>query len=181
LPASQAEIEELDLAASAFQPDIRGLDVPMHEPFLVGSSQPLGHLPADPDPLRRRQPTGPWQAGVERFALQQGHGQERDAAIRADAEDGDDVLVLDRGGRPRLAQETLAVGGVPGARLDDLQRHRPAQFGLLGREDHAHATDAQHPEDAISAQPADLPRSLRWGQEFQTRWRGPDVGARLVQ
>ena len=40
------------------------------------------------------------------------------------------------------------------------------ELGVLGLEDDAHAAGAEHLQDAIAAQPADLVRLLRRGQEI---------------
>ena len=104
----QAEIEDLDAAAAAFQPDVGRLDVAVDQAVLVGRRQPLGDLPADAQHLgdgqlasraSRRSSSG--------SPLQELHGQEGHAAVLADLVDGDDVVVLDGGRGLGLAQEAL--------------------------------------------------------------------------
>ena len=51
---------------------------------------------------------------VQRLALEERHGQEGDAAVLADLIDGDDVVVLDGGRGPGLAQEALPGRGPGG-------------------------------------------------------------------
>jgi hypothetical protein len=131
----------------------------------VGRRQPLGNLPADAQHLRHRQPALALQARVQRFPLQQGHGQEEDTPVLAHLVDGDDVVVRQRRRCPGFPQKTLAAGGVGQAGLDGLQGHQPAQQDILGTKDDAHAACAQHAEDAIRAEPAHLVGTLGWGEE----------------
>ena len=76
--------------------------------------------------------------------------------VLAHAEDRHDVGVVQLGRRPRLAAEPLAQLGVePRVARQDLQRHVPAQRGLLGLVDHAHAAAADLAEDQVVADLAD--------------------------
>jgi len=73
---------------------LAGFDVAVDETAVVGRFQPLGHLTADAQDLRRRQLSALLEPIVQRLALQEFHGQERDAAFFANLVDGDDVIVL---------------------------------------------------------------------------------------
>ena len=72
----------------------------------------LGDLPADAQHFRQRQLGFALEAVIERFAFQELHGQEGDAAVLADLIDGDDVVVL----------EAAAARPRGGSVLDDLLR-----------------------------------------------------------
>jgi hypothetical protein len=95
------------------------------------------------------------------------HRQEGNAAVLADLVDGDDVIVLDRGRRPRLAQEALpgTLAGGHG-RQHRLEGHEPRQSRVLGAEDDAHAPDPEHLQDAVGTEPALLPGRSRRREEM---------------
>ena len=134
LRPGQAEVEKLDTRGEGegsdgdssfsslvlasvvpcFEPDVAGLDVAVDEAGGVGGGQALGHLGGDAQGLGQGQLAFAFQAGVERFALEQRHGQVGDAVVLADLVDGDDVVVLDAGGGAGFAQEAFAVLGVGG-------------------------------------------------------------------
>ncbi len=102
----------------------------------------------------------------QRHPLQVLHGQERDAAFLPDLVDGDDVVVLDRGGRPGLASEPLGDSrGIRDFRPDDFQGDGPGEQTVFGQEDKAHAPFAQEPENAVVGQPAELSGGLRRAEE----------------
>ncbi len=123
----------------------------------VRRGQALGRLPRDPHRRRRRQLRLTPEPICQRFALKQRHHEERHAAVLADLVDGDDMIVLDGGGRPRLAQESASAQLMARAlRFHHLQSDSPAQGGILGLKDHAHAALAEQPQDAEAAQPADF-------------------------
>ena len=126
----------------------------------VGQSQ--CDLPAHARRLGGRRIASLFQPFVQRQALEKLHRQENDLAFFADVMDGDDVIAFELGGGAGLAQKAFAVGGVLGHfRAHDLQGDGTLQMHILGVVDHAHAAGAQHLEDAITAEPADLIGSLR--------------------
>ncbi len=156
------------------QPDVGRLDVAVDQPALVGRRQPLRHLPADAQHLGHRQLALPLEPFVERLAFEELHRQEGDAAILADLVDGDDVVVLRA---PRPPAPRAGNAGVPlslAARAGSiaLRATRRCELGILGPEDDAHAAGAQHLQDAVGAQPAQLVRSLGRGQEIIGYLRG---------
>ena len=102
----------------------------------------------------------------QRHSLQVFHGQERDTVFLPDLVDGDDVVVLDRGGRPSLAREPLRDSrGIRDLRPDDFQGDGSGEKTVFGQEDKAHATFAQEPENAVVGQPAELSGGLRRAEE----------------
>ena len=76
--------------------------------------------------------------------------------------DRDNVLVLDAGRRPGLAQEALAGLRVGGQRRDHrLDRDHAAQIVVLSPEHDPHAATTQHLQNAILPDPAELARDFR--------------------
>ncbi len=134
----------------------------MDQAARVRRLEPFGDLPADPQHFLDGQGAGALEPSVERLAAEEFHRQKRDAAVLADLVDVDDVIVLDRRGGLGFAQESLLGDGgntEPGEHR--LERDRPLEQRVFGLEDHAHAAAAQHLEDAIGAEPADLVVGLR--------------------
>src|SRR5262249_39272867 len=107
-------------------------------------------------------------AGLQPFQLVQHlvQSQARDelhdvvvqAVLRADAEDRDDVGVVQAGGRLRLPLEPLALAVVKEELRQHLQGDVPAQGDLLGLIDDAHAAPADLAQDAVVAQPRGVAR-----------------------
>jgi hypothetical protein len=90
---------------------------------------------------------------VQALAVDKLHGVEVDAALLADAEDGDDVAVVQQRRRPRLAAEALQVPrGEQGVAGQHLQGDVPAQRLLHRLVDHAHAAAAHLAQEAVVAQ-----------------------------
>src|SRR5262249_10574980 len=78
------------------------------------------------------------------------HDEEGLAAVLVDVVDRADVRVVQGGGGPGLAAEALqrvAVVGVPFGQ--ELEGHVPAEPGVLGPVDHAHAAAAEALQDAV--------------------------------
>ena len=74
----------------------------------------------------------------------------------ADVEDGDDVLVGEPAGRPRLAREAVAGHGVEGG-AQQLHRHQAVDQGIARRKvDLAHAPAAQKPDGFEAADAIEL-------------------------
>src|SRR6188472_4043305 len=141
--ARDAEVGDLDLAGRCDQ-QVGGLDVAVHDPGRVGLGQRLRRLPdqvahlvgihrlAWPDQLR------------ERPTVDELHDQEGPAALQgvvlAVVEDGGDVGVVQRRGVPGLVLEPLPEARVVGVlALEQLDRDRPAENGVLRAPDLAHA------------------------------------------
>ena len=134
----------------------------MNQAGLVGRRQPLGRFAADAQDFRQRQPAFAPEPVVERFALEELHRQERDAAVLADLVDGDDVIVLDRRGRLRLAQESLPCRGAA-ARAGNIAFNATSRpIGGRRPEDHAHAARAEHLAHLVVVEPAQFSRMI-WG------------------
>ena len=183
LGPGEAEVEDPDPAPGGFEPDVGRLDVAVDQPARVGRRQPLGDLAADPERLVDRRSALATEPGVERLPLEQGHGDEGDPAVLTDVVDGDDVVVIQGRDRLGLAEEPEPVrGDRRQGRPHRLERDRPPELGVLRVEDDPHPARAEHSQDAIGAEPADLPRRPRRGEGLdQLRGlrvdRGPRPGA----
>ncbi len=92
------------------------------------------------------------QDAVESLTLDKLHGVKRDAVALADAEDRNDVGVVQTGPGPCLATKPLAEGRVEqrGGR-QHLEGNVPAQGHLLGLVDHPHAAAAQFANQEVIA------------------------------
>ena len=101
----QAEVEDLHPAATAFEPEVRRLDVAVHQAAPMRDVQPFGDLAGDPEGLGQGELPFAAEAVGEGLALQEGHRQEEDPAILGRLIDRDDVVVVERGDGPGLAEE----------------------------------------------------------------------------
>jgi hypothetical protein len=110
----------------------------------VSSGQRFGNFPADAQHLSQRQLVAAFQPFVERFALEELHGEEGNAAFLIDLVNADNVIVLDGGHGLGLAQKSLAGAGAGGQsgkhRLDS---DGAFELGVLGLEDDAHSPSAE--------------------------------------
>lgn len=115
----------------------------MHDALLVGVRQPVADLRHDRQLVLEGQiPPLPDEV-PEILALQQLHDDEESPVILAEVMHGHDVGVAQPGARLRLTEEAGAElvrdGGLAG---DELERDEALQYGVVGFEDHAHATAA---------------------------------------
>ncbi len=86
--------------------------------------------------------------------------------ILTDVEDRDDVVVVQGGGGPRLAEEALLRGSAAGqVGKHHLDGHLAPELRVFRQEDDAHAPAAQDLQDPKAAQSAQLVIGLRRGQE----------------
>ena len=107
-------------------------------------------------PLARAQKSDFLQHAVQAEARDELHDVIMRAPMMADAEDGNDVGVVQPGSRLGLALEAQQLlGVVEGVRWQHLQRHAPAQRHLLGLEDDAHAALADLAQDTVIAELTD--------------------------
>ncbi len=94
-------------------------------------------------------PRSCWMRIGQGPAVDELHGVIMDAALAADAIDGDDVLMVQMGGRLGLVLEALDLLGVQGGRQrQHLEGNAPAQRKLLRLVHDPHAASADLAEDA---------------------------------
>ena len=95
----------------------------------------------------------PGPAAPEIFPFDEAHGQVKHAVRLAGVVDRDHVGVVDRRRQPRLRQEALPEDLVLGdLGSDQLQRHLPAEMGVLGEIHDAHAAAPEQGLDAVTAE-----------------------------
>ncbi len=161
----QAEVEHLDVAVGADH-QVLGLDVAVDDARGVGRSKRRGHLPD------QRQEPG--QVGVrarqrpQRLPLDPFQDQERPAPVFANAVKGADGRVIQRRGGARLAPEPCQGARVARRLLwEELQGHDPAQPGVMGLVDDAHAPFTEHLQDLVPLRRRQCP--LRSGAQLGVR------------
>jgi hypothetical protein len=115
------EIEDLDLTRAEHD-HVRGLDVAVHDAFLVGEVKPVAELPHDVELVLQAELRLPGDDAPELLALEQLHHDEKPAVVLAHVVDDDDVRVRDPGAGLRLAEEAPAKLGRDLEVGDDLER-----------------------------------------------------------
>src|SRR6185436_11304683 len=148
----QPEIENLDAPLAGDEQVLR-LQVAVDDAALVRGGKPARDLNRVVDRLGRRDPPLLLQAVAQRLALEQLHHRVDDARFVADVVDGEDVGMIERGHRPRLALEAReAIGGGVGLRGKDLDRDLAPEPRVVGAIDLAHAAPADRAEDLVRAE-----------------------------
>ena len=109
--ASDAEIENLDTALVG-QHHVLGFQIAVHDPFGMGGGEAFGELPGDRQGLPARHGTVR-DSLAERPALDELHGNPRQAVALADVVDGDDGRMVERRGGACFRLETPAAALVP--------------------------------------------------------------------
>ena len=138
-------------AARSSQQHVRRLDVAVHESLFVRRVQGGRDLTEDPDRPCGLQRSLLVKQRPKIRALHEPHRDEQVSARGACFVDRDHVGVIERGGEPRLADESLAEPLVIGQlRSQDLQRDLPLEPVVLGQVDHAHAAATQGADDAVA-------------------------------
>ena len=147
----QPEVEHLDRAVRAHL-HVRGLEVAMHDPLLVGRLERLGDLPSDRQRLVERKRTAR-DARREVLALHELHHQRARPVRLLEAVNRRDVGVVQRSQGLRLAleaREALAVGGK--RRRQHLDRHLATQPRVGGAPHLPHPALAQLGADLVGAE-----------------------------
>ena len=141
-----------------------GLDVAVDDAVAVGVGEGVHDLAQELGRLGHRQLALARELGTQRFAGDERHDVvEQVAGGRAGGEQRHDVRVLEPRGELDLALEALDVDGGAGLRRQHLDDDLPAQPGLLGKEDAAHAAAAQLPEEAVGVAEGGLEALLEVG------------------
>ena len=145
----QAEVEDLRLIPPRDE-DVGGLDVPVHDAMGMGDVQGVGELNGELEQQVVRERL-PFDEVAQRHAFEQLHDDERLApVVLVDVVDGADVRMIQRGGGPRFAVESLQRVRLGDERLgQELQGNHPREPRVLGLEHDAHAAAAQSLENPV--------------------------------
>ena len=148
----QAEVEDLDAAILRHE-DVLGLQVPMHDPFLVRGGQPVSDLEGIVDGLVRGE-RSLVEAAAERFALEQLLDDVGSAFVGSDVVDRGDVgMVQDAGSFGLLLEAAQAVGVRGKRRRQDLDRDISPEPRVLRPIDLPHSARAEGRDDLVRAEP----------------------------
>ena len=122
----------------------------MDDPGPVGNVQPVGHRRRDPGRLGRRQGAIAAQPVTQGVAFEQLKDQVRGVTVHKVVHP-DDVGVVEFGRGPGLAAEASHRHPVAGQFLgQDLDRDPPAEQGVVGLPDLAHATGVDPSHDPVA-------------------------------
>ena len=135
--------------------NVARLDVPVHHAALVGVVERVHHVVQHAHDLAHVELRFPFEAGAERFALDEGHGVVEQLVVLAGRQQRDDMRVLELGGELDLTAEAVAVDAGGEVGREHLHDHFPAQRHVGGHEDAAHPGPLKLGAEFI-----------RWGQRF---------------
>ena len=143
----QAEVEDLHQAVVGDH-DVLGLEVAVHDAGRVGLGQPLGRLAGDVDRLQELERPAAHDV-AQAAALHQLQHQVGPPLLPPESVDGDDVGMVERGGRPRLPLEAAHAPRVRHLLHDELDGDVPAQRVVARAPDLAHAALAQPRQELV--------------------------------
>ncbi len=141
--AGEAEVEDLHRPVVA-EEDVGWLEVAVQDAGVVGVGEAAGDLGGDAERLRPGKRT-PAQPRLEGLAAQQLEDEPALPPRAAQVVDGDDVGVVEGGGRLGLGAQHPRVDAAPGP--DHLHRHEPPELPIACLVDHAEAPPPQLAED----------------------------------
>jgi hypothetical protein len=129
--------------------NIRGLDVPVHDPFRVRRVQRVRNLDSQLQQRFHFQRT-PGDPVLQRHPFQKFHRNERMPVVLADFVDCANIGVIQRGRRPRLAAKAFQRRRIlRHVHRKKFQRDEASQLGIFGFIDHAHPAAAQLFRNAV--------------------------------
>ena len=162
-----AEVGDLHAPFGGDQ-QVLGLQVAVDDARRVRVREPGEHALEHAAELGRPEPAHPRAQRAARHVL---HGDVTHPVVLEDVEHGDDALVVERAGQPRLADEPADHLGVLALELEQLlQRHEPVELDLPGQVHASHPAPAQLPHDLV---PPDLHARI-------LRARAAEVNSRAV-
>jgi len=147
-----AEVEHPDALRAGGEEDIVRLEIPVHDPDVVGRSHRRDHRQQNARRVGQGQRPDSIEPLAEALAHEQVHDHDQAAAAQLHhVVDGHDVGVVDHARRAGLAHEPsagLLVSGVlPG---QELESHGLASHDVGGRPHHRHPTGAELGVEAIA-------------------------------
>ena len=139
----------------AFDHDVGGFQVAMHDPRFVGGREARRHLPGNRDGAILGDPAFLLEQRRQVRSLHVRHRDVRDAVDLAEIVDANHVLVRDLAGQEQLTLEAALAGlgglGVVGIRRpDDLHGDGDLEHLVPGLIDRTHPADAEQPEDVVT-------------------------------
>jgi hypothetical protein len=145
----QPEVQNLDLLTRRNE-QIGGLDIPVDDALAVRRLQSIRRLHRPVDQQGQAWPRT-FEPRLQRLAFQVLHREKRLVSlILADVVNRADVRMIDRGGRPGFApesvQRTRVGSNVVGQKF---QRYKPAKTRVLGTVNHTHASATDFLDDAV--------------------------------
>ena len=142
------EVEQLDPVFR--QKHIRRLQVAVHDPGVVQSSERAEHRQRDLRRLRRRQRAA-FQPRAQRLPVEQFHRQEQLGAVLFDLVQLTDIRMADAGRGAGLPPQAAPLELV-GALADPLDRHRAIQALVVGGMNDAHPALSELSPHAVAGQ-----------------------------
>jgi hypothetical protein len=160
-----AEVEYFDPAVPRDE-DVVGLQVPVHDPAVVRGCEAAGDLHAVSHGFRRRKRASRPETDAEGLALEQLCDDEVRRALGADIVNGENVRMIQRGDRTRLALETCQRVDAARDGREDLDRDVAGEPGIVGAVDFTHAAGAKGAADFIRAEPCARLELARFRQQL---------------
>ena len=146
-----AEIRQHRPVTEANQ-DVRGLYVAMKYSRAVGEVERVGELANPRHDLRQRDRSAV-HALPQGAAIQERHDQVRRAVVLAGVVNRQDVGMLETRHEPGFAQEAIRELWLRGvSRLDDFDRHRPAETSIRRLEDLRHAAASENRLETVATE-----------------------------
>ena len=150
-PESQAEVEDLDVPVARDE-QVVGLQVAVHDAALVSGGESLRDLERVVHGLLLRD-RARVELPAQGLALQELHRRVRDAVLRSEVEDREDVRVRQRRHGLRLALEAgQRVGILREPFGKDLDGDVAVELRVAGAVDLAHAAGAERGKDLVGAE-----------------------------
>ena len=121
----------------------------MHDAVGVRVGEGVAHVAQDPHRVAHRQLALVHDPGAQRLARDVRHDVVQQVALRSGGEQRDDMGVLQRGGQPDLALESLGAHARGQLGRQHFHHNLPAEPHFLGEEDTTHTAAAELALDAV--------------------------------
>ena len=154
----QAEVGDPDAFDAVFEENVRRLHVAVDEPLGMRGREAPRRLQADAEDLAETHRARIADALLERCAPAVGHDEVGKAGELVDTVNGDDVVVDDRRGGLRLAEEALPGGAARGeVGAEELDRYEAVEGPVVPLEHDSHPAGADDPGDLVGPEAAEHP------------------------